>query len=306
MEEGEVNSKPGEKSGNAASLPRTLVSLLFFVVLYYWLFQSWTVVTALIIVLLIHESGHFIAMKMFGYKAVKMTFVPFVGAYVSGEAINLSNRNKLMVLLAGPLPGIVIGSMLLVLHHHNHQEPYYLFAIVFLLQNTFNLLPIFPLDGGQFFQALFFNTGRTIQLFFLYGLLVLVLVVSFYGKDNRGYLIFSLLLVYKIIRTHYIQRVHKKLDAIPVDYACNYDDLTDEEYWQIRNTVIAENKRLSGKYVQGEVAENEHELIPYVEKVLVLPYEDTLSPAQKVLFLIIWAAAFASPILVWAWHKGAL
>jgi len=305
-QENELASKPEEKNDNAASLPRTVMSLLFFVILYYWLFQSWLVVLGLIIVLLIHESGHFIAMKLFGYKGVNMTFVPFVGAYVSGEAISLSNRNKMIVLLAGPLPGIIIGICLLVLHHQNQQENYYLFAIIFLLQNTFNLLPIFPLDGGQFFQALFFNTGRAIQLVFLYILLAAFVFVSFYWEHNWGYLIIALLLVFRITRMHYLLRVHKKLDAMNVDYACNYDDLTDEEYFQIRDIVISENRKLSGKYAPGVYAENEQELIPYVEKVLVVPFEDTLTTGQKLLFLLIWAAALVSPFLLWAWHQGQL
>ncbi|HOZ80164.1 MAG TPA: site-2 protease family protein [Ferruginibacter sp.] len=305
-ENNDLTSKPDEKSDNAASLPRTAMSLMFFVLLYYWLFQSWTVVIALIIVLLIHESGHFIAMKFFGYKGVNMTFVPFVGAYVSGEAMSLSNRNKIIVLLAGPVPGIIMGIILLVLHHQNQQENFYLFAIVFLLQNTFNLLPILPLDGGQFFQALFFNIGRTVQLVFLYVLLALFIFAAFYWARNQGYLLFALLVAFKINRTHYLQRVHKKLDALNVDYACNYEDLTDDEYWQIRNTVISENRRLTGRFTMEEYADNEHELIPYVEKVLVVPFEDTLTTAQKALFLLIWAAAFVSPFLVWSWHKGGL
>lgn len=305
-ENNELASKPAEKNDSTASLPRTLMSLMFFVLFYYWLFQSWTVVFALIIVLLIHESGHFIAMKLFGYKGVNLTFVPFVGAYVSGESESLSNRNKIVVLLAGPVPGIIMGIILLVWHHQHHQENVYLFAIVFLLQNTFNLLPILPLDGGQFFQALFFNIGRTIQLVFLYVLLAAFIFIAFYVKDAWGYLIVAVLVVFKIIRVHYLQRVHKKLDALEVDYACDYDDLTDEEYWQIRNTVISENKKLSGEFTVDEYAEDEYKLIPYVEKVLVVPFEDTLTYAQKGLFLLVWAAAFVLPFVAWAWYKGGL
>jgi stage IV sporulation protein FB len=192
------------------------------------------------------------------------------------------------------------------LHHQNQQENFYLFAIIFLLQNTFNLLPIVPLDGGQFFQALFFNTGRTIQLIFLYVLLAAFIFVAFYVKDGWGYLIVAVLVVFKIIRVQYLQRVRKKLDALEVDYACDYDDLTDEEYWQIRNTVISENKKLSAEFTAGEYAENEYKLIPYVEKVLVVPFEDTLTTTQKGLFLLVWAAAFVSPFLAWAWYKGGL
>ncbi len=301
-----LNAKPGDSAESTTSLPRTIISLLFFVLLYYWLFKSWMVVIALVVVLLIHESGHFAAMKFFGYKGVNMTFVPFVGAYVSGRTTDLSNRNKMIVLLAGPVPGVIIGSVLLLFHHYNHQQVYFLFAIIFLLQNTFNLLPVLPLDGGQFFEALFFGGGKVMQLIFLYLSLALVIFVSFYWKQNWAYLLLTLPLIFKIFRTHHTARIHKKLDAACVDYACTYDDLTDDEYWQIRNVVVEESKILSRKFTTGEYAGNEHELIPFVESILVRPFEDKLTSVQKLLFLLIWAIAFATPILIWAWHSTSL
>jgi stage IV sporulation protein FB len=301
-----LNTKPGEEGGTASSLPRTIISLLFFAVLYYWLFKSWQVVIALVVVLLIHESGHFIAMKMFGYKSVNMTFVPFVGAYVSGEATSLSNRNKLIVLLAGPVPGIIIGSILYFIHGLYPYPVLLSFAFIFLLQNTFNLLPVFPLDGGQFFQALFFNGGKKIQLVFLY-LSLAAIGWCFYQWDYYWpVLIMALLIIVKINKLHFLQRVHKKLDAAGVDYACTFDDLTDEEYWQIRNVLIEENKMLARRFTVNEYAENEHELIPFVETVLVPAYEDTLDFSQKLIFLFIWALAFALPVLLWFWHTGTI
>jgi hypothetical protein len=130
--------------------------------------------------------------------------------------------------------------------------------------------------------------------------------VSLYWKHNWVYLILALPLIFKISRTHYTERVQKKLDAVDVDYACTYEDLTDDEYWQIRNAVIEENKLLSKKFTTGEYAENEHELIPFIESVLVPPFEDTLTSVQKLIFLLIWVIAFVTPILLWGWHKGIL
>ena len=43
----------------------------------------------LVIVLLIHEAGHFAGMKLFGYRDVRMFFLPFFGAAVSGRSVNV-------------------------------------------------------------------------------------------------------------------------------------------------------------------------------------------------------------------------
>jgi stage IV sporulation protein FB len=141
-------NKPEEGEVKKTSLSRTLISLALFIALDYWIFKSWFAVLLLVSVIFIHEAGHFIAMKFFGYKAVNMTFVPFVGAYVSGTATNLSKKNKLIVLLAGPVPGIIIGSILFYLYRNNYDPLYFQLAAPFLLLNVFNLLPVFPLDGG--------------------------------------------------------------------------------------------------------------------------------------------------------------
>ena len=47
----------------------------------------------IIVVILIHETGHLIAMKYFGYKDVKMFFIPFFGAAVS-KADDVSSSKK--------------------------------------------------------------------------------------------------------------------------------------------------------------------------------------------------------------------
>ena len=133
----ELLVKPEETEVKQTSLLRTLISLTVFIALDYWIFKSWFAVLLLVSVILIHEAGHFIAMKFFGYKGVNMTFVPFVGAYVSGTATNLSRKNKLIVLLAGPVPGIIIGCILFYLHQNNFEGIYYQLAMPFLLLNVF-------------------------------------------------------------------------------------------------------------------------------------------------------------------------
>jgi hypothetical protein len=51
----------------------------------------------LIIVIFIHELGHFIGMKIFKFKDVQMLFIPFLGAVVSEKTINPSSWKKAIV-----------------------------------------------------------------------------------------------------------------------------------------------------------------------------------------------------------------
>ena len=58
---------------------------------------------------MIHELGHFFAMKYFHYKDLGIFFIPLLGAYVSGSKREVSQKQSAIILLAGPLPGIIIG-----------------------------------------------------------------------------------------------------------------------------------------------------------------------------------------------------
>ncbi|WP_462249702.1 site-2 protease family protein [Ferruginibacter sp.] len=296
--------KPEEEEVKKTSLSRTLISLALFIALDYWIFKSWFAVLLLVSVIFIHEAGHFIAMKFFGYKGVNMTFVPFVGAYVSGTATNLSRKNKLIVLLAGPLPGIIIGSILLLLYQNNYNETFRQLSILFLLLNVFNLLPVFPLDGGQFFQTLFFNGSRIIQLIFLS--ISLCSLIYFFFTLNYAwiFLIIAVLVLLRIGQINLINKVRKRLDEEGIDYACTYDDLTDEEYWQIRNIIISESRLLSRKFSTETQSGDEQLIIKHIENVLVPAYQDDLTLNGKIVFTAVWIAAFALPVLLWLHFKG--
>lgn len=51
---------------------------------------SWRFALILIPILFIHELGHYLTMMMFGYKNLKMFFIPFFGAAVTGRHYNVA------------------------------------------------------------------------------------------------------------------------------------------------------------------------------------------------------------------------
>ena len=109
-------------------------------------------------VLFIHEMGHWIAMRAFGYRNLKMLFIPFFGAAVTGKHYNVAGWKKAIVSLAGPAPGIVIAAsfLLTAVTGVSLPEVWSKALLITLLVNAFNLLPILPLDGGWFLNAVLF------------------------------------------------------------------------------------------------------------------------------------------------------
>ncbi|HVG59400.1 MAG TPA: hypothetical protein VNA24_12650 [Hyalangium sp.] len=168
--------------------------------------QGWRGVVVLVGVLLFHELGHWLGMKIFSFQDVRMFFIPFFGAAVSGRNVSAAAWKEALVLLMGPLPGLLVGTILL---WRSSVLPSHLVAnvgMMFLLINAFNLLPLSPLDGGRFFQLLIFSRNRFLELAFTVfaglGLVGLALLVeSWMLGVVAGMVLLSLPRQSKLLRT---------------------------------------------------------------------------------------------------------
>lgn len=118
---------------------------------------SWRFAALLLPILLFHEMGHFLAMWVFKYRNVKMFFIPFLGAAVSGQNYNVPGWKKTIVSLAGPVPGIFVGAGLGVTGLFLEHELLIEISLLALILNGFNLLPVIPLDGGWVMHAVLFS-----------------------------------------------------------------------------------------------------------------------------------------------------
>lgn len=107
-------------------------------------------------VILFHELGHYLAMKCFGYRNLRMFFIPAIGAAVTGKHYNVSGWKKAVVALMGPIPGIVIGAGLGLAGIWWRRPLLTEIALLMVILNGFNLLPFLPLDGGWVVHAVLF------------------------------------------------------------------------------------------------------------------------------------------------------
>jgi Zn-dependent protease len=128
--------------------------------------SGWKELVLLIAVLLFHEAGHWAGMRLFGFQDVKMFFIPFFGAAVSGRNVGAQGWKEALVLLLGPVPGIFAGCLVGAVSWVSQSTALAQAAFMLLAVNGFNLLPIVPLDGGRLFQVLVFSRHRYLELGF--------------------------------------------------------------------------------------------------------------------------------------------
>ena len=138
-------------------------SIALFVALGFLRFDL-TMLWLLIVVLAVHEAGHYLAMRAFGYRDVKVFFIPLFGAAVSGRHLTAAGYKRAIVTLAGPIPGLAIGLALGLADQVVNIPRLDYFALMFVIINALNLLPIFPLDGGRLMHELVFSRWPVVEL----------------------------------------------------------------------------------------------------------------------------------------------
>ena len=134
-----------------------ITAALFLLVGGFWF--SWHVVPIVLAVVALHEGGHYLAMRLTGYRNVSVFFLPGLGGLATGDKANATPFEKLFVYLAGPVPGIAIAAVALwAMLSGTWHAPGWLteFLWVSLVINYLNLLPITPLDGGRVVETFLF------------------------------------------------------------------------------------------------------------------------------------------------------
>jgi thiol-disulfide isomerase/thioredoxin/Zn-dependent protease len=141
---------------------RFLHSFIWFILLGILLFTpielGW-----LIVVLVLHETGHFLGMRYFGYRDVHMFFIPLFGAVVRGEKRGVPGWQEATVLLLGPVPGLVVGCAIYFIEPAVREPILRTGAAWLVTINFLNLLPFEPLDGGKFWNRLLFSRYRWLE-----------------------------------------------------------------------------------------------------------------------------------------------
>lgn len=133
---------------------------------------------------LFHELGHFLGMYIFGYRNLQILFVPFLGAVAYGKEENTKPFQRVIVLLLGPLPGIVVGLTGMVLSTRFQAQWLSELSTLMLVLNFFNLIPMMPLDGGQLVRTLLFQRFPRIQAVFFAVSAILLMLWSATSKDS--------------------------------------------------------------------------------------------------------------------------
>ena len=137
------------------------LKIFAFIVLFYFTNQL-NIYFLIIMFAILHELGHLLVGLFLGEKPKEIKLTPFglsmifkINPYEFNTKIknaNLLELKKILIAIAGPLTNIII--ILLCLCFYKNIEIKKLIIYSNLLIAIFNLIPIYPLDGGRIIRGI--------------------------------------------------------------------------------------------------------------------------------------------------------
>jgi Zn-dependent protease len=101
-----------------------------------------------------HEYGHVCAMRREGMQTGGFYFLPFLGGVALAKGEAPSRAADIRISLAGPLFGLSMCFATMGLYVVTQQPVFAVAALINGAINIFNLVPVYPLDGGRVVRAM--------------------------------------------------------------------------------------------------------------------------------------------------------
>ena len=160
----------------------------------------------------------------FKWNLDKITIYPFGGCVKFNENINRPIKEELLILLGGPIFQIILFLIiyLLSLKGYITSRNYLIFKSYHYTLLIFNLLPIYPLDGGRLLNLLFnylfpYKIGNKLVIV----MSIIILSISFFFYKNLNYTLMSILLFIELL-TYYKNQDYLYNKMLLERYMSNY------------------------------------------------------------------------------------
>jgi stage IV sporulation protein FB len=178
-----------------------------------WVIIGISVITAnfktvlmLLLIVFVHEMGHAMSAHFFSWRIKSIMLLPFGGVAEVDEYGNRSLKQELIVMLSGPVQHLWLqgGAYVLLITNIIGSADYQLFTFYNVSILLFNLLPVWPLDGGKLLFILFsryfsykkahyYMIATSIIFLFLYAVISL-----FFSPNLMNLLIIIMFLIYSL------------------------------------------------------------------------------------------------------------
>lgn len=166
---------------------------------------GWIAALILIAIIVVHEFGHYLAMKMTGLPSPRIVLIPFLGGIAVANRPHKSKFDDAFVSLMGPAISIIPCAILVVIaaavapsvtnteewitllqsSDRTAQYSAFIFPVVAMIGaiNTLQTIPVLPLDGGQILRAVIESSSSHWARWSLIGVTVTGIAGLLYSGD---------------------------------------------------------------------------------------------------------------------------
>lgn len=216
------------------------------------------------LIVIFHELGHVLIIKKLKYKIIKVEIYPMGGITFIDKKINTKIFHELLISIFGIIFQIILEIIFFYLFQNNliRSNTYNLFNNYNRTIMIFNMLPIIPLDGYQFFRSLgeyFFPYKKNYYLSLIISIISVLLFITYneiYSLNNYliiSFLIFKIYLSIKEFKYTYYRFLTErhiydfKVNKIKYENKTNINLLKKDtyHYFKENNEILSEKKLLS-------------------------------------------------------------
>jgi Zn-dependent protease len=134
-------------------VPALKFGSIFIAVGGYALLWGWRFAVGFVLLILVHELGHYLEARRQGLHPDLPVFIPFLGAYVALGDARIGPWRHALISYAGPLVGGFGAAVVWAIGDAQGSQLLQALAYTGFLLNLFNLIPIGILDGGQLLRS---------------------------------------------------------------------------------------------------------------------------------------------------------
>jgi Zn-dependent protease len=163
---------------------------------------------------LLHELGHALTGRHFTGVTPEIVLESF-GGHASFSHANFKRWQFISMIAAGPAMNFLLAGIFYLVYHFalphilTFEKGNLISAFVFfgiwinILWGVFNLLPVFPLDGGQIMHSLMRNQFHAHRVSFVLSIVFIVV------GANYGYVIASIFFIFMAMQNYQLMTMHK-------------------------------------------------------------------------------------------------
>ena len=152
---------------------------------------------------LVHELGHYTMAKINRFNVEKIIIYPYGGMLKLSDMINRDIYEELLIATSGVISQYLYYLIIVYLYNIGiiREYTYNLYTLYSNYMIYFNLLPIYPLDGGKILNLLFtkylpYNKANILTIYISLIIIFGIIFLSIYNYSYSNIMIMIILLTY--------------------------------------------------------------------------------------------------------------